>query len=42
MWETVNLLIIAAVKFRNFENDETQTLITEYFTPRLYTDDDVK
>ena len=34
--KTVNLLVTAALNFRSLKLDKTQTLITEYFTPRLY------
>ena len=39
---TENLLVTAALNFHNLEIDETQGLITEYFTPRFYTEDDVE
>ena len=42
MRETVHLLVDLALNFQNLEVDETQTLITEYFYPRLYTDNDVE
>ena len=34
--ETVNLLVAVALNFRNLKLDKMQTLITGYFTPRLY------
>ena len=40
MTKTVNLLVTAALNFCNLKLDETQTLITEYFTPRLYDTDE--
>ena len=40
--ETVNLLMAASLNFHNLEIDETQTLITEYLTPRLYINDVVE
>ena len=42
MKETIELLVAVSLDFHNLEIDETQTLITEYFTPRLYTNDVVE
>ena len=42
MREIVNLIITSVVNFCNLEDYETQTLITEYFTPRLYIENNVK
>ena len=38
--ETVNLLVTTALNFHNLKLDETQTLITKYFAPRLYDNDE--
>ena len=41
MKETIKLLVVASLDFHNLEIDESQTLITVYFTPKLYTNDAV-